>query len=623
MATFYRNPSQYSPFLQQASQAATRGTQFASRAIETPGIGEIFNKAVDRIDKREEAERQRLRQEEADKQRNILFEQKQTDRIAKEAFRTAEAEGTRVVPGILTEAVKAQPNLIADAQLTPTEQQDAEFFTQEDGTYDFEALRAEGRGDLADKLQRQLDISGAVDSPALQETRVQQLDRIAEDLAGKGIVPSDELVTARRDATTAASLAQAKAEKDARSNLSSVQDKATKVGRDFSKLLDKAVSDKGVGARGFTDKDIAKGQAGITDIVRDAVEGKEVSRDNQNEVTRNAREAYNRMINNGIDPITAQDIIDNSVRASGDKWYTWGGEAFFESDNYKTLEREALRNMASRGRGVFSTTSTNELDFVKQQLDTLEPQLGQARSNLATALLSPEDRQARSAAGLLAPEVAPATVSNDTVTTQNSNAQQETAEPEEFDTNITDKRYPDGTLVQDAIDIRVDDIKQLNSDGYLDNQELVLINPEDGETRTYNKGEVPSNLQASIITPNDYIKRYGRTDKEEAEKALTEARARRAAPTPEVAQLFETINEANKREVVNGIKESMKTSGLGPMSDSSKRQWQFIGEILKQSGEKSIKALEGIYDTYQKYIGMPFADFVKEYGGTGKVGTKN
>lgn len=70
-------------------------------------------------------------------------------------------------------------------------------------------------------------------------------------------------------------------------------------------------------------------------------------------------------------------------------------------------------------------------------------------------------------------------------------------------------KYLDGTKVTDAIATRVADIKALQDDGYLADQELVLINPADGETRTYNKGEVPENLQASIISPDDYIRRYG------------------------------------------------------------------------------------------------------------------
>lgn len=131
-------------------------------------------------------------------------------------------------------------------------------------------------------------------------------------------------------------------------------------------------------------------------------------------------------------------------------------------------------------------------------------------------------------------------------------------------------KYLDGTKVSDAIDIRVNDIKELNDSGYLANQDIVLINPDDGETRAYTKGQVPDNLKSSIISPTDYIKKYSK-------KATTE---KKLLASPPDKRIEETLDKGDYTEDTGSI--------LGDIYNSDRN----VSNIV-QSGARAVSGFFG------------------------------
>jgi len=116
------------------------------------------------------------------------------------------------------------------------------------------------------------------------------------------------------------------------------------------------------------------------------------------------------------------------------------------------------------------------------------------------------------------------------------------------------------------------------------------------EQYKYNK----SRLDKLLVTDN----------KAELDKLL----ASHPAPTKDVLDRVTELS-APQNVVTPGeqIKTSMRTSGLGPMSESSKQQWNVISNILKSSTKIPRDVLVDVYNKYQENIGMPFAEFVKQY----------
>ena len=120
--------------------------------------------------------------------------------------------------------------------------------------------------------------------------------------------------------------------------------------------------------------------------------------------------------------------------------------------------------------------------------------------------------------------------------------------------------------------------------------------PITSEQAQYNK----SRLDKLLVTDN----------KAELDKLL----ASHPAPTKDVLdRVTELMTPQNVVTPGEQIKTSMRTSGLGPMSESSKQQWNVISNILKSSTKIPRDVLVDVYNKYQENIGMPFAEFVKQY----------
>ena len=97
---------------------------------------------------------------------------------------------------------------------------------------------------------------------------------------------------------------------------------------------------------------------------------------------------------------------------------------------------------------------------------------------------------------------------------------------------------------------------------------------------------------------------------------LREVDLSKDAPTTEVQEILNTKEDTVSpgRQMAN----SLKTSGLGPMSESSKAQWKVIGDLLKNSKDASMPLLRDIYNKYQEEIGKPFVEFINEYAPGGR-----
>lgn len=319
----------------------------AINLIQRPGA--LINDYIDREDKRS-------RQAELDRRAGLLFEQQQADRAAQEQARLGVAQGPQAVSGILTDRVQASGDLTAKLNqnaLTADEialTRTPEFNTMygSDTGYDLGKLRASGQTALADKLANQMVLSEAgtkLGETPIMESRAQMFDRILKEQASKGLVPSADLVKSAENARLAETQAREAERKVARETLADINKEERKYTIDLAKALDKARTASGGGS--ISQKDIASNRAGISDIITEAVKVGEVSGKEGNDIKRTALQAYDSLIKEGIDPITAKDIISNSVRTTPDKWYTFGGDVNIDADFRNQLTRDALRASAN------------------------------------------------------------------------------------------------------------------------------------------------------------------------------------------------------------------------------------------------------------------------------------
>lgn len=383
--------------------------------------GRLANAFTSDIAERERAARTAERQAVLQGREDALWNRQQQEQQASDLYRSKRAEGPNVVGGILTDTMK--PSEIDSMAYTADEMKATEGINYTN-TADLrrKLLEAGSSPELVEsivqKTERQMGLSDLADTlpgrREVQETNLQQLERIASQMQAQGMTPSDAMLDRIESARTAEMVVAQKKQEDAAAEVAKIREELAKLPMEMAKLKDAADKElfgtkKSSSGGGF---DAVEDYQKAADKLNNYVDGlyggsKGDPRVKQEQVNAAQTMLQQLVQREGLHPSLARGVVEQSFRKEPGKRGSWYFLGLNSRDPVNDTDVVRFNNALARAKqlqqGIVSggyDTADVGVDPNPRQRQVLEATETQLRQRLAAAQakqelaeMTPEQRQ--------------------------------------------------------------------------------------------------------------------------------------------------------------------------------------------------------------------------------------
>lgn len=383
--------------------------------------GRLASAFTSDIAERERAARTAERQAVLQGREDALWNRQQQEQQASDLYRSERAKGPNVVDGILTDTMK--PSEVDLMAYTADEMKATEGINYTD-TADLrrKLLEAGSSPELVEsivqKTERQMGLSDLADTlpgrREVQETNLQQLERIASQMQAQGMTPSDAMLDRIESARTAEMTVAQKKQEDAAAEVAKIREELAKLPMEMAKLKDAADKElfgtKKTGSGGGFDvvEDYQKAADKLNNYVDGLYGGSKGDPRVKQEQVNAAQTMLQQLVQGeGLHPSLARGVVEQSFRKEPGKKGSWYFLGLNSRDPVNDTDIVRFNNALARAKqlqqgivsGGYSTADVG-VDPNPRQRQVLEATETQLRQRLAAAQakqelaeMTPEQRQ--------------------------------------------------------------------------------------------------------------------------------------------------------------------------------------------------------------------------------------